>query len=147
VTVKFRVLVIDDAPDICDILRLALESTGLYRVTVAFSGDGALAVLTREHPDLLILDAVIPGLSSVELAIEALGRGIPVLFMTGAPMMMERLDGLGLAFLRKPFRLDELYRQTRRAIARAQDDPAALRDARDNLLASERDRKGPPERG
>jgi DNA-binding NtrC family response regulator len=118
-----HVLVVDDRPDICAVVQVALEENGNYRVSAATDVPEALSFLDRDTPDLLILDAVMPGCHGFLLATDAAARGIPILMMTGEPVMNDALDQVGWSHLRKPFRLDHLLVETRRA----------LQDIRENL--------------
>lgn len=60
-----RVLVVDDEPTVCDVLREFLESCG-YRVDVAYSGDEALASYQKDRPDIVLLDVRMPGKDGIE---------------------------------------------------------------------------------
>jgi CheY-like chemotaxis protein len=62
-----HILVIDDQPDICAIVQLGLEELGHYRVSVARTGDQALPLLDGDRPDLVLLDALLPGMTGIDL--------------------------------------------------------------------------------
>lgn len=115
-----HVLVVDDRADICAIVQTALEERGCYRVSAATAVGDALSLLNSDQPDLVILDAVMPGRHGFELAIEAARRSVPVMMMTGEPVMDGALDALGWTHLRKPFHLAELLAETRRTLAAAE---------------------------
>ena len=57
-----HVLVVDDYPGICPVVQMALETLGDFRVSTALTADEALPILDRDQPDLIILDAVMPGM-------------------------------------------------------------------------------------
>jgi CheY-like chemotaxis protein/DNA-binding CsgD family transcriptional regulator len=80
------VLVVDDVPDNIALLNDALDDAG-YTVLVATSGEAALALAQRALPDVVLLDAVMPGIDGFEVArrLQALPAtaGIPIIFMTG----------------------------------------------------------------
>ena len=80
------VLVVDDVPDNITLLNDALDEAG-YMVLVATSGEAALSLAARAHPDIVLLDAVMPGLDGFEVArrlrADPATAGIPIVFMTG----------------------------------------------------------------
>ena len=106
---------------------MALQESGAYRVSAATEIREALSFLDRDPPDLLILDAVMPGRQGFRLATDAAQRGIPIMMMTGEPVMNEMLDQLGWSHLRKPFRLPELLAETRRTLLEASENLGMVR--------------------
>ncbi len=80
------VLVVDDVPDNIALLNDALDDAG-YTVLVATSGEAALALAQRARPDVVLLDAVMPGIDGFEVArrlkADPATSGIPIIFMTG----------------------------------------------------------------
>lgn len=108
-----RVLVVDDEPAICRALSIALERAG-FDVLAAQSGDAALAVLAREHVDVMVIDLRIPDTRG-DVVFELAAASHPhlrlqTLFMTGD--ISERAHKLILSCkcpsVRKPFELKEL---------------------------------------
>ena len=108
-----RVLVVDDEPAICRALSIALTRAG-YLVTSAYSGDAALAVLSTQHVDVMVIDLRIPDTRG-DVVFELAAATYPhlrnrTLFMTGD--ISERAYKLILSCkcpsLRKPFELKEL---------------------------------------
>ena len=105
-----RVLVVDDEPDIREIARLSLERLAGWRVTTAASGEEGLQLASRERPDAVLLDVMMPGLDGPEtarrLAADPATAGIPVLLLTARARSSER-DELAeepvVAVLTKPF--------------------------------------------
>jgi DNA-binding NtrC family response regulator len=122
-----HVLVVDDRPDICAVVQMALEESGIYRVSAATEIAQALSLLDRDKPDLLILDAVMPGSLGFCLANGAVERAVPMIMMTGEPVMNELLDELGWSHLRKPFRLPQLLAETRRTLDESQENLRMVR--------------------
>jgi DNA-binding response OmpR family regulator len=108
-----HILVVDDAPEICDLLRMALECDGSCRVTAASTSGDAVAAMMRHQPDAVIIDAVLPGPSGLQLASWSLARNIPVLIVTGEPATQRMLEQTGCPYLRKPFRIAALQAETR----------------------------------
>ena len=127
-------MVVDDQSDIGEVLRTGLEQLGHYRVSTAVGGDAALPLLDRDRPDLAVLDAVLPGMSGIELAVHALRRDIPVLLMTGEAAMQERLQGAGWPHLRKPFHLKDLVAEVEATIAQRREHMVLIRASLDRLF-------------
>ena len=109
-----RVLVVDDEADIVALVAYHLARAG-YRVSTAASGSDALAAARQEHPALIVLDLMLPGLSGYEV-LEQLRAGdgtreIPVLMLTARRDEQDRIRGLSLGaddYLTKPFAPQEL---------------------------------------
>ena len=110
---RVRVLVVDDEPAICRALSIALSRAGFDAIT-AHSGDAALATLSREHVDVLVIDLRIPDTRG-DIVFELAAATHPhlrhqTLFMTGD--ISERAHKLIISCkcpsIRKPFELREL---------------------------------------
>jgi DNA-binding NtrC family response regulator len=134
-----HVLVVDDDPDVCTVLQAALEDVGGYRVTAALTGDVALPVLDRDRPELVVLDALVVGMSAIEFSIHATQRGIPLMVVTGD---LDRPVRLGFPFLLKPFRLDRLLAECAAAIAGSDENLRIVRAALERLLRDRDERRG-----
>src|SRR5947207_7359466 len=80
------VLIVDDVPDNLSLLHDALDESG-YTVLVATSGEAALQRAAQALPDIVLLDAVMPGIDGFEVARRLKSRPdtahIPIVFMTG----------------------------------------------------------------
>ncbi|WP_310474935.1 response regulator transcription factor [Sandarakinorhabdus sp.] len=108
------ILVVDDAPDSLRFLTDTLEGEG-YGVRIARDGETALASLAAELPDLVLMDAVMPGIDGFEttrrIKADPALAGVPVIFMTGLTETENVLDGLaagGVDYVKKPIVLAEL---------------------------------------
>ena len=109
-----RVLVVDDEPDVLLLCRLNLQQRG-HELLEAADGSTALEIARELHPDVIVLDLMLPGISGYDV-LEALQRdaettNIPVLVLTAKSLRAdrERSHGLGAsAFLTKPFLPNEL---------------------------------------
>lgn len=109
-----RVLVVDDEPDVLLLCRLNLQQRG-HEMLEAPDGSRALELARDRHPDVIVLDLMLPGMSGYDV-LEALQRDegtsdIPVLVLTAKSLRAdrERSHGLGAsAFLTKPFLPNEL---------------------------------------
>lgn len=114
-----HILFVDDEPSICELMQMALETSGSCRVTTAMTGDQALSVLMQDRPDAVIVDAVLPKTSGLGIANVAVHFGIPVLIVTGEPATAEKLDQAGCPFLWKPFHIDTIVAEARALLAEA----------------------------
>jgi len=112
------VLVIDDDPDVRGFIAGALEEQG-YRVRSASDGNGGLAEIARDPPDLVILDFIMPGLSGAEVATQILEQqpGLPILFVSGYSET-EAVKSVApqAPLLTKPFRAEALDKAVRSAL-------------------------------
>jgi DNA-binding response OmpR family regulator len=111
-----RVLIVDDEPAICNVLKVALERAG-YDAIAAQSGDSALTVLTLEHVDVLLLDLRIPDTRG-DVVFELAAATHPhlrtqTLFMTGdiSDRALKLIQSCKCPVIRKPFALRELIAQ------------------------------------
>ena len=117
-----RILIADDDPQILRALRITLGARG-YDVTIASDGKAAVDAATRTHPDLVVLDLGMPGLSGVEV-IQAL-RGwttVPILVVSGRTESWDKVEALDAGaddYVTKPFAADELLARIR-ALTRRQ---------------------------
>ena len=140
------ILVVDDTPDTLTFLTDALESTG-YTALVATGGGQALALADRLVPDLILLDAMMPGLDGFETC-RRFKAGplahVPIIFMTALSETEHIVRGLevgGVDYVTKPIVLDELFARLRVHLANAraaQSARAALDTAGNYLLAVDR---------
>jgi DNA-binding response OmpR family regulator len=107
-----KILVVDDDPNICDLLRIRLEANG-YEVTTASNGVLAYVKANDEKPDLIILDVAMPTMDGLKF-VQATRwqtemKDIPILILTARLNTKELFDSLGIAhFLTKPFESKEL---------------------------------------
>jgi two-component system, OmpR family, phosphate regulon response regulator PhoB len=109
-----HVLVVDDEPDIVALVTYQLAKSG-YRVTTASSGTEALLIARHDHPSLIVLDLMLPGMSGLEVLEQLRGdpstRGIAVLMLTARKEEADRIRGLSAGaddYLTKPFSPQEL---------------------------------------
>ena len=119
------VLVVDDTPESLSFLTDTLESEGIT-VLVATSGENCLALLDEITPDLVLMDAVMPGLDGFEtcrrLKREKLLSHVPVIFMTGLTETEHVVRGLqagGVDYVPKPIVVGELLARIRVHLANA----------------------------
>ena len=129
-----HIVVVDDRIEVGTVVRTGLEELGHYRVTTALSGDEALPLFDRDRPDLAVLDAVLPGMSGIELAVHAVQRDIPVLLMTGEAATAVRLANIGWPHLLKPFHLKDLVVEVEMTIAARDEVVRRIRESLDRLF-------------
>ncbi|WP_018075433.1 response regulator transcription factor [Novosphingobium nitrogenifigens] len=113
------VLVVDDTPESLHFLSKTLEADGI-RVLIATSGEAAIELLNHIRPDLILMDAVMPGMGGFEATRAIKGNpataGIPVIFMTGlteSEHVLAALDAGGVDYVRKPLVVAELIARVR----------------------------------
>jgi two-component system response regulator MprA len=117
-----HVLVVDDDPGVRDSLRRSLTFEG-YTVTTAGDGEQALASVTTNRPDIVVLDLQMPVLGGLETCrrLREHGDDIPVLMLTARQGTRDRVTGLDAGaddYLPKPFALEELLARLRALLRR-----------------------------
>jgi DNA-binding response OmpR family regulator len=126
-----KVLVIDDEKDIVTLLRYHLEKAG-YQCLEGVDGPTALRLIRDHHPDLLILDLMLPGMDGLEvcrqLRQDVATARLPILMLTAKAEEVDRVVGLEVGaddYVVKPFSPRELIARIR-AILRRAHEPADL---------------------
>jgi two-component system OmpR family response regulator len=117
-----RVLVVDDEPNIAQLVAMALGYEG-FAVETAADGRGALAAVRTFGPHLVVLDVMLPDLDGFEVArrLRAAAEPVPVLFLTARDRVEDRVRGLTLGgddYLTKPFAVEELVARVRAILRR-----------------------------
>jgi DNA-binding NarL/FixJ family response regulator len=141
------ILVVDDTPETLGLLTDTLDQAG-FTVLIATDGESALELLDQITPDLILMDAVMPGMNGFEscrrLKQEKLLANLPVIFLTGLSESEHVIEGLaagGVDYVTKPIVVDELLARIRvhLANARAAQGAGAALDATGRfLLATDR---------
>ena len=121
-TPEARLLVVDDEPNIRELLSASLRYAG-FEVATAADGQQALALADSFRPDLLVLDVMMPGLDGfgVVRRMRQSGRHTPVLFLTARDAAEDKVSGLTLGgddYVTKPFSLDEVIARIRAVLRR-----------------------------
>jgi two-component system alkaline phosphatase synthesis response regulator PhoP/two-component system response regulator ResD len=115
------ILVVDDEPNIVDLLRLYLEGAG-YGVLAAANGRRALELAEQHDPDLVVLDLMLPELDGLEVTRELRRRGdTPILMLTARAEDVDRIVGLEVGaddYVTKPFNPRELVARVRAILRR-----------------------------
>lgn len=122
-----RILVVDDEKPIADILRFNLEREG-YEVEVAYDGKEALEKARSWHPDLIILDIMLPELDGFSVCREVRSfSAVPILMLTAKEAEVDKVLGLELGaddYVTKPFGTREILARVRAILRRIQSAPA-----------------------
>ncbi|OGO22228.1 MAG: DNA-binding response regulator [Chloroflexi bacterium RBG_16_50_9] len=118
-----RILVVDDDPEILNVVRRGLAYEG-YTIDTAADGTEALARAREREPDLIILDILMPGIDGIEVA-KRLRKGgdVPILMLTAKGTVADKVAGLESGaddYLVKPFAFDELLARVRALLRRHQ---------------------------
>ena len=117
-----RILVVDDEPNIVEVVSMALRYHG-FEVASAASGHEALAQVAQFRPHLKLLDVMLPDLDGFEVA-ERLGAqraNVPIIFLTARDATPDKVRGLtvgGDDYVTKPFSLEELIARIRTILRR-----------------------------
>ncbi len=116
-----RILVIDDDPDLLELIALLLSDCG-YEVMTAGDGRAALDVVARAHPDLILLDMKMPVMNGWQFAAaykEACDGEAPIVVLTASDDVRLRAREVGAqGWLGKPFRPEELLAVVARQLHR-----------------------------
>jgi DNA-binding NtrC family response regulator len=111
-----HVLVVDDDGDVRGIIVEILQDYN-YRVSSADSGAVMRDFLETADPvDCVVLDALMPGETSISLALHLKGVGIPLVMISGSHDAMTYAEENGLQLLRKPFHAQQLYDAVKAAL-------------------------------
>lgn len=121
-TPEARLLVVDDEPNIRELLSTALRFAG-FEVHTAADGREALTLAESTRPDLVVLDVMLPDLDgfAVTRRLRDRGRDVPVLFLTAKDDVTDRVTGLtvgGDDYVTKPFSLEEVVARIRAILRR-----------------------------
>ena len=149
-----RILVVEDDPDISDLLKRVLESDG-YEVEMASDSAGALRAVAAGEPDLVLLDVVLGGEDGRDLLVKLREKSdVPAVFLTGRGLEGDRIAGLRMGaddYIVKPFsrgelsaRIETVLRRTRPAAPSVQASSSGLvfGELRIDLTTREVERSG-----
>lgn len=138
-----RILVVDDEPDLRDILQCNLEAAG-YEVDTAASAEEALPLMSG-NPDLLLLDVMMGGMSGfafAKLLREEQGVKVPIIFLTAKDTEDDLLQGFSVGaddYISKPFSLQEVLARVKAVLRRsAKEEYSAKSDSEELQLISAR---------
>lgn len=119
-----RILVIEDEPDIREVIEFNLRLEG-YRVSGASDGEEGLERVRREFPDAILLDRMLPGIDGIEICRRLKAdpdlRSIPVIMVTAKTEVDDVVDGLEAGadeYITKPFSPKELLARIKAVVRR-----------------------------
>jgi two-component system OmpR family response regulator len=123
-----KILVVDDDPHIRSVLCFALARDG-FATAEAADGAAALAAVTRESPDLVLLDVMMPEMNGTDVCREIRRAGdLPVIFLSSRDEEVDSILGLELGgddYVTKPFSPREVVARVRAVLRRRQGPPAS----------------------
>jgi DNA-binding response OmpR family regulator len=116
------ILVVDDEPDLIEIVRFRLEKDG-YKVLSAGDGRAGLAAAIEKSPDLVVLDVMMPGLDGFEVLFQMKNnpktKDTPVVMLTAKTDMSSISKGWGMDvdnYVTKPFNVDDLAKTVKNVL-------------------------------
>jgi two-component system, OmpR family, response regulator len=117
-----RVLVVDDEPNIVDVVSMALRFQG-FSVESAGTGADAVSAVGAFHPHLIVLDVMLPDMEGFEVArrLGAQHARVPIIYLTARDATEDKIRGLSLGgddYVTKPFSLEELIARIRSILRR-----------------------------
>jgi two-component system OmpR family response regulator len=117
-----RILVVDDEPNIVDVVSMALRFQG-FEVAAAETGQQALDQVTAFKPHLMVLDVMLPDMEGFDVAERLRGQraDVPIVFLTARDATPDKVRGLttgGDDYVTKPFSLEELVARIRTILRR-----------------------------
>lgn len=129
-----KILVVDDDKNICELLRLYLVKEG-YDVTLAYDGNAALAEFERLHPDMILLDVMMPGMDGWEVCRKIRAKGkTPIIMLTAKGETYDKVLGLELGaddYIVKPFDAKEVTARIKAVLRRSTDQTSESKDVFD----------------
>jgi two-component system, OmpR family, response regulator len=121
-TAQHRVLVVDDEPNIAEVITMALRYQG-FAVQTAATGREAIAAVSEFKPHLMVLDVMLPDMEGFEVArrLGAQRAQVPIVYLTARDATEDKVRGLstgGDDYVTKPFSLEELVARIRAILRR-----------------------------
>lgn len=120
-----KILVVDDDPNIAQLIRLYLEKEG-YQVAVESRGDSAVAAFRKDPPSLIILDIMLPGMDGWQVCRTIRQSGnVPIIMLSAKDETFDKVLGLELGaddYITKPFEGKELTARVKAVLRRAAQD-------------------------
>jgi len=127
---KAKILTVEDDPDIRELLRYNLEKAG-FRVILADQGEKALELAKSQHPDLILLDLLLPVMNGLEVCrqvkMDPMLQHVPIIMVTAKGEEMDRVVGLELGaddYVVKPFSVREVMLRVQKLLERKDKAPA-----------------------
>lgn len=128
-----KVLIVDDDKNICDLLRVYLEKEG-FTTLISNDGEEAVAKFNALHPDIVLLDVMLPGMDGWQVCREIRKKSnVPIIMITAKSETFDKVLGLGLGaddYIVKPFDTKEVVARIR-AVSRRVGQPQAETEVRE----------------
>lgn len=119
-----KILIVDDDPDIVDVLRITLETEG-YEIIEGHNGEEALDIIKKQTPDLLIIDFKMPKMCGDEVCRrikqDILAQHMPIIMLTGKGEVTDKVHGINAGaddYMVKPFEPQELVARVKMVLRR-----------------------------
>jgi len=118
---KGKILVVDDSPTQLSMMKAPFEENGFHVIT-ATDGEEAVAMVEAEHPDLVVLDVIMPKLNGFQACrkIKAMRQNLPVILLTSKNQKSDEFWGLKQGadlYMTKPFDRAELFANATKLLA------------------------------
>ncbi len=121
-TMSSRILVVDDEKQIVEIVKAYLEREG-FRVLVAFDGKSAISLARKEHPDMIILDLMLPEISGWDVCRTLRAESdVPIIMLTARDESTDKIVGVEIGadgYVSKPFDPKELVSRVKALLRRS----------------------------
>src|SRR5579872_3964290 len=120
-----KVLVVDDEPNIRELVQVALNFHG-FAVTTSATGADALQLTEAYRPDLIVLDVLLPDIDGFEVCrrLRSVANDVPVIFLTARDATADTVTGLTIGgddYITKPFSVEALIARVRAVLRRTAD--------------------------
>ena len=130
-----KVLVVDDDPNIVEVLRLYFDKDG-FAVVSCLTGDKAVETFQTSQPDLVVLDLMLPGKDGYDICREIRKTSdVPIIMLTARSDTLDKVVGLELGaddYLQKPFEPKELLARVKAVLRRTKKQETASSESKDN---------------
>src|ERR1700753_1004533 len=128
-----KVLVVDDEPNIRELVQVALNFHGCV-VTTGATGEDALQLAYAYEPDLIVLDVLLPDIDGFEVCkrLRSVANDVPVIFLTARDATADTITGLTIGgddYITKPFSVEALVARVRAVLRRTAGQRGALAEA------------------
>jgi CheY-like chemotaxis protein len=146
---QMKILLVDDTPANIDVLRSMLSEEG-YEISIAMTGEKALALVEKSRPDLILLDVMMPGIDGFKtcerLKANPKNKDIPVIFVTAKTETEDIVRGFQVGsvdYIAKPFKREEVisrvqtHLKIQQLIQEKESLNKQLMDQNDELIASQ----------
>jgi len=137
------ILVVDDNEKIVSVLAEYLQADG-YQTVTAVDGPGAVSAAAAHHPDLALVDVMLPGIDGLELTRRFQADGIPVILVTARSDEVDRLVGLQIGaddYITKPFSPREVVARVKAVLRRCTREQGGLSAIHVGDLTIDRERR------